>query len=256
MSIPCAVLATLVLLPLRDARAQSQTEEDETKVFVAAVNFREGAVGVVVLEKQPGGTTTISTSFFEFRAKSGEVHKLGRSEYKSLFPEFEAKKLATLPEWGEPPQAVVTSDGDRFETVYTDCEPQDEGGPICKGQFIIHNGDKWQLDTGKQCPFGCSVLIANKWNDQFWIGLGALGELDWYGFGIQVYDLRTKKLIFADARAPIPVLLRLDPSGETMWLAGRQLWGFNEKFGIVRKCVPSRSSGHIKFECRDAAEAQ
>jgi hypothetical protein len=139
---------------------------------------------------------------------------------------------------------------------YADCEPQDEGGPICKRQFIIHHGDRWQLDTRKQCPLGCSVLIANKWNDQLWIGLGSLGELDWYDHGIQVYDLRTKKLIFADSRAPFPLFLRLDPSRETMWLAGRQLWGFNEKFGIVRKCVPSRSSGHIKFECRDAAEAQ
>jgi len=248
MFMRCAILAALILLPLRDARAQAHTEEDQTEVFVAAVNFREGAVGVVVLE-QAGGTT-ISTSFFEFRSKSGEVHKLGRSEYKSLFPEFEAKKLATLPEWGEPPQAVVTSDGDRFETEYTDCEPQDEGGPLCKGQFIIHHGDKWQLDTRKQCPVGCSVLIANKWNDQLWIGLGVLGEFDWGGFGIQVYDVRTKKLIFADSRAPISALLRLDPSRETMWLAGRLLWGFNEKFVVVRKCVPSRSSGQIKFECR------
>lgn len=162
--------------------------------------------------------------FYELDPRTRAMHPLKADQFKAKYgkSEFHGPSIA----WGNAATDLQTSNGDKLHMSYLGCEPQEEGGPICSEEKISVNGKTFQLNRGSQCPFGCSVLMAEKWDNRLWLGLGSLGELEWYGAGIQVYDLSNAKRIYLYEEQVmggfLPTVIARNPSDGAVWIGSNQ----------------------------------
>lgn len=227
--------------------------EDPPWKKVSGLSFAGEKVGLTIHE---GGDfrEIRGPLYFEFDTSSGLMRPLNSSQYKAAYSSAERSVNPKL-EFGAPPPSFRTSSGEDVRTEYTECEAQEEGGPICKGVFVILKEKKIPLQLSKQCPYSCGVLVAERWDDLLWVGLGSLGEYGWYGSGYQAYDLRSSKLIHQSKFSDdfLPLLIQKRPGTREIWVAGQgEIRIVDLKSNSVRRVFITRQfdgkSGAIALE--------
>lgn len=170
--------------------------------------------------------------YYEIDPKNLSIELLSKIEYKDKFGANESLGDEVL-SWGSGPDTILTSSKDKFKTEYSNCTSEGEGSEICKDNFLIHDGKRMKLDVQKECTFGCNVLIAEKWGEQLWIGLGSLGEYEWHAIGVQVYDLKTQKKVF-NLTGGLPSIFKIDTQNNVIWIAtNKGLQAIDSNFKIV-----------------------
>lgn len=163
-----------------------------------------------------------------------------------------AKKL----DWSDSIPLIKLESGESLKIDYENCQDQEEQRPFCRKQILTLNKEKFPLSP--PCD-GCDILIARKWDQQLWLGLGSHGELEWYGKGFRVEDLKTKKRIFEYSEevmnGQLPSIMMTDPKEAQMWVAtSNGVFVFDKSFKKIHECpliVPTEHRGKFKFSCDD-----
>jgi hypothetical protein len=180
---------------------------------------------------------------------------INRKNYDANFAaakKSNAKKL----DRGDPPKQIKLESGESLKIAYENCKSQEEGGPICKKQILNLDKDKFPLDPA--CD-GCNMVTALKWDQQLWLGLGSCGEMQWYGKGFRVEDLKTKKRVFEYSEevmnGQLPSIMMTDPKEEQMWIASSTgVLVYDKSFKKIHECqliVPTEHGWEFKFSCNN-----
>jgi hypothetical protein len=96
---------------------------------------------------------------------------------------------------------VIVNAEESIKVKYSKCEHDSEGGPHCLGMDVVTNKFKFTVQNNEFCkPYGCIVVSANIIDNNIWIGFGSRGEYQWYGDGVQAYDISTYALKFSSSK--------------------------------------------------------
>ena len=189
--------------------------------------------------------------FYQIDPESWKVNSITQNEYETI----SAPPTTTILPWKKllHPTEIVTADKTVFHPEYTHCKDMEEGDPICSENYLIYQDKKIKLQESE----GRTVLFAEKWNNQVWLGYGYEGEYGWEGRGFQVYDLASGKKVFGYAEpimgGILPSLFMIDSQRNWMWVGtSAGLLVFDKSFKLIHYChlsVPDMHGGKYNFDC-------
>lgn len=157
--------------------------------------------------------------FYFFDPVERSVTPVLKVDYRSLFPE---PAKTPRERWGVAISEIKVSDQETLKFDYQECEQGEEGGPRCRKHYATYKGMKFSLNAAKACPEGCIVTKVEKVGDFLLFGFGQQGEYAWYGYGFQLYDIKSKALVLSSDPGTKGLLVSLIvPSGKSdeAWVA-------------------------------------
>jgi hypothetical protein len=189
---------------------------------------------------------------YQINLNNWKASLIDRKTYDANFTG--AKKGSAKEPQDDPSSSIKLESGESLQIKYENCQDQEEGGPICKKQILTLDKDKFPLSPA--CD-GRSIVTAVKWDQQLWLGLGYRGEMNWYGEGFRVEDLKTKKRLFTYSEevmgGQLPSIMMTDPKETQMWMAtSNGVFVYDKTFKKIHECpliVPTEHGGEFKFSC-------
>lgn len=192
---------------------------------------------------------------YQIDLNSWNASLIDRKTYDANFA-VAKKSIAKKLDWSDSIPLLKLESGESLQIDYENCQGQEEQRPFCRKQILTLDKDKFPLNPS--CD-GCDILTALKWDQQLWLGLGSRGELQWYGKGFRVEDLKTKKRIFEYSEevmgGQLPSIMMTDPKKEKMWIAtSTGVLVYDKSFKKSHECqliVPTEHRGKFKFSCNN-----
>ncbi len=257
-AINCIFLLLITVFSIGPAFAEGYPE-----VWIESLDLTTNPIGIVASEGnnwEVFGDPKSRRYFYELDPLKWTVTEIKKEKFSVDHVEGNFVKVVPFDYNGLP--TMTFSDGTKVTSSQTDCEAQEEGGPVCDTTFIHIGKKKEELFTSPLCQFGCVVTAAERWNKQIWVGLGHMGELQAYGNGLHVFgedDLEHLSGILGKsenrgetAREMLPSLIRKDPKADRIWVGSNfGLRAYDQKFKRLGKCdlKPSTKKAPFSISC-------
>ncbi|MBS1963587.1 MAG: hypothetical protein JST04_15335 [Bdellovibrionales bacterium] len=214
-------MKSLLLISVLITIPQLVHAEGEPWQRFSGIRFSGGKIGFVAEVGDAATDPSQGPFFYELDPVTSKTKVLKQEEYRKRFGEW--TKPVTNHKYGENATLIVTEKNENLTIDYQECEQGEEGGPICKKQFITSGAVRLPIDSSRLCNIGCIVPKAEKYDDLLVLGLALEGEYGWYGYGFQIYSLKTKKLLLeSDSKTAVGLLvseIRMNPEKSALWIA-------------------------------------